>query len=145
WAIGLLSGGSTFRKMLFRNPVLYLLNMLSSVLNTVTTILNYRASFNEIEWITSRQYNERELESSMRNFIRERDLSLIWLNKISNPDLDSKHIGDGINKKNISAGDLLASWMGHDLFHMKQIILLKWDILKKWSEPFSPEYSGFYD
>ena len=40
-------------------------------------------------------------------------------------------------------GDVLASWVAHDLFHLRQLALLQWDILQKRSEPYSPAYSGF--
>ena len=96
-------------------------------------------SFDEMSWITSRKYNERELISSIENFKQERDCSVKRLRELSNPDLFLQHSG---NKTR--AGDLLAAWLGHDLFHIKHIALLKWDILQKWSDPFSPEYSGFY-
>ena len=96
-------------------------------------------SFDEIKWITSRKYNERELSSSIEKFKHERNHSINWLQELSSPDLFSKHLS---NKMRL--GDLLSSWLGHDLFHIKHITLMKWDILEKWSDPFSPEYSGFY-
>lgn len=101
-------------------------------------------SFNEMEWIKSRKYNERKLNESIQNFIEERNKSIQWLKDLQNPNLFSKHLGSGLNNKIIKVGDLFSSWIGHDYFHIKHITLLKWDILRKWSEPFSPDYSGFF-
>jgi hypothetical protein len=101
-------------------------------------------SFDETEWITYRQYNERELAASIKNFVKERDRSLHWLKELRDPDLSAKHVGGGLKNRRMRAGDLLAAWIGHDLFHIRHIALRKWDILNKWSEPYTPEYSGFY-
>ena len=101
-------------------------------------------SFNEIEWISSKKYNERDLGTSKNNFLEDRAKSINWLKGLVDPDLDSKHLGHGLKNKNMRAGDLLTAWIGHDLFHIKQTTLLKWDILRKWSVPYSPDYSGFY-
>ena len=62
-------------------------------------------SFDEMKWITSRKYNQRELSSSLEIFKRERDHSIKWLRELSSPDLFSQHFG---NKMRL--GDLLSSW-----------------------------------
>jgi hypothetical protein len=101
-------------------------------------------SFDEIEWITSREYNNREIKQTLQNFIIERDKSITWLKKMGNPNLDAIHSGNGFKGKRMKAGDVLVSWIAHDLFHIRQLTLLKWDILNEWSKPFSPAYSGFF-
>ncbi|MDA3899408.1 MAG: DinB family protein [Spirochaetes bacterium] len=101
-------------------------------------------SFNEMEWITSRKYNERDVKASLQNFEKERTASINLLKDLKNPDLYSMHLGNGLKNIEMHAGDLIASWIGHDLFHIRQMSLLNWDILNKWSAPFTPEYSGFH-
>lgn len=100
--------------------------------------------YDEIEWITSRKYNEQNLLETMKRFMRERDKSILWLERLKNPDLEKYHLGNessGVKKR---AGDILSSWIAHDLFHMRQLVLIQYDILNKSVSPYSTTYSGFY-
>jgi len=100
--------------------------------------------FDEQSWVLGRKYNERDLASSVSRFLAERDISLGLIRSLSGADLDKAHTGPGMQNRIMRIGDLLSSWVGHDLFHIKQLVLLRWDILNRTSEPFSPAYSGFY-
>jgi hypothetical protein len=40
-------------------------------------------------------------------------------------------------------GDVLASWIAHDLFHIRQLALLQRDILDRREAPYQSGYSGF--
>ena len=75
--------------------------------------------------------------------IGERNKSLAWLRGLENPDLDTLHSGLGFKGKPLRAGDVLVGWVAHDLFHIRQLSLLRWEVLCRWSKPCSPEYSGF--
>lgn len=101
-------------------------------------------SFNELHWISSRKYNEKDLKQSINNFITERNKSIQNLMELKNPDLNATHSGNGFKNKKMKAGDALAAWIAHDLFHIKQITILNWDILNESSKPYSTKYSGFY-
>jgi hypothetical protein len=101
-------------------------------------------SFEELGWITSRKYNERDFSESINKFITEREKSVAWLKGLEKPDLNAIHSGNGFNGKRMRAGDVLISWIAHDLFHIRQLALLNWDILNKWGGPFSSKYSGFF-
>ncbi|MBN1700082.1 MAG: DinB family protein [Spirochaetales bacterium] len=92
---------------------------------------------------TAGKYNERDLSTSVRNFIRERKKSVAWLRKLGNPDLNALHSGKGFTGEKMRAGDVLVSWVAHDLYHIRQLSLLYWNILNEWGKPFSPKYSGF--
>ena len=100
-------------------------------------------SFNIHEWVVSRKYNEADLADSIGRFSDERDKSVTWLDGIDNPDLDALHSGNGFGGKPMSAGDVLSSWLAHDLGHIRQLALLQWEILKNTSKPYNPAYSGF--
>ena len=100
-------------------------------------------NFSIERWRIERKYNERNLEESIQNFIGEREKSVKWLKEMKSPDLNAVHSGKGFEGEKMRAGDVLISWVAHDLFHIRQLSLLCWDILNEWSKPFSPEYSGF--
>lgn len=100
--------------------------------------------FDEQEWIVSKNYNGRDLKESLESLQKERNTSVSFLINLDQPDLETLHSGNGIGGNRMSLGDILASWIGHDLFHIRQLALLNWDILKKWSMPYSPNYSGFF-
>lgn len=89
------------------------------------------------------KYNNREIKSSINKFLEEREKSIIWLSDLNNPDLNSLHSGQGFKGKRMKAGDVLVSWIAHDLFHIRHLTLLQWYILNEWEKPYSPRYSGF--
>ena len=99
-------------------------------------------NFSIERWRIERKYNERNLDECMQDFSRERENSVKWLEELENPDLNALHSGKGFKGKKMKAGDVLISWAAHDLFHIRQLSLLYWDILNKWSKPFSSKYSG---
>ena len=100
-------------------------------------------SFNIHEWLVERQYNERRIGESIDRFEKEREKSLHWLRGLEVPDLGTMHSGNGFAHSPMSAGDVLVSWIAHDLFHIRQIALLRWDILNAFEKPYNPIYSGF--
>ncbi|MBK7897011.1 MAG: DinB family protein [Candidatus Promineifilaceae bacterium] len=91
-------------------------------------------------WITSRKYNERDLSSSLQNFLDERQKSLAWLATLDDPDLDKTEthpiMGD------FYAGDMLGSWVLHDILHLRQLIELKYLLLGDVVRPYDPSYAG---
>jgi len=90
-------------------------------------------------WAIERKYNGRNLEDSLANFLSEREKSLGWLRTLMNPNWENTHIS---GKLILSAGDLLASWVAHDILHIKQITRLHYDYVAHLSAPFSPLYAG---
>jgi hypothetical protein len=100
-------------------------------------------SFDIIEWVTERRYNERNFPESVNRFLSERNESIKRLKSLKGLDQDAVHSGNGFRNTPLKVGDILASWIAHDLFHLRQIALLQWDLLRRRSEPYSPTYSGF--
>jgi hypothetical protein len=90
-------------------------------------------------WVTARRYNERDLAESLANWLAEREQSLIWLRGLG-----------AVNWANtiqapwgpISAGDLLAAWVGHDVLHLRQLVELRWAIWSQAALPNTPRYAG---
>jgi hypothetical protein len=91
-------------------------------------------------WIKSRGYNQREIISSLSNFLSERKTSLEWLSTLNVPDWNVGVIGPWGGM--ITAGDMLSSWAAHDLLHMRQLVELHHTHNLRISAPFSIEYAG---
>lgn len=90
-------------------------------------------------WVTQRQYAQRMLKQSTADFLVEREKSLAWLAGLKSPNWQTaveKHFGT------LTAGDMLSSWVGHDLLHLRQLVELHWAYLNHSVQPYSTEYAG---
>ncbi|MCU0491827.1 MAG: DinB family protein [Chloroflexaceae bacterium] len=91
-------------------------------------------------WVTARAYHQRELAPSLENFLSERQHSLAWLRTLRNPDwqqpCNHPHL------QGLRAGDLLVSWVAHDLLHLRQLSELHWRYLAQGVAPFGVGYAG---
>jgi len=90
-------------------------------------------------WVTQKQYNQRLLDESLANFGSERKASITWLKTLSEPNWESSV---EFSWGNLSAGDMLASWVAHDLLHLRQLIELRYQLRDNFSQPFSVTYAG---
>jgi hypothetical protein len=94
---------------------------------------------NPREWVTTRGYNERELDTSLNNFLGERQASLQWLGQLSAPNWQNSNEGpNGI----LTAGDLLASWLAHDFLHIRQLTRLHWQYVGAIADSYQTTYAG---
>lgn len=91
-------------------------------------------------WARDRAYNERTLSESVERFVARRAESVEWLSRLGEPDWDRAHIHPRIGP--ISAGDLLTSWLGHDLIHIRQIDRLHRQFLLARLSEYSADYAG---
>ncbi len=91
-------------------------------------------------WVTQREYAKRDLGETLQAFLKEREDSLAWLNGLESPVWDNvkTHPVAGA----LSAGDMLASWVAHDLLHIRQLAKLHWDYVRSLAEPYSVAYAG---
>jgi hypothetical protein len=91
-------------------------------------------------WVVERDYNSRELVASMEDFSSERLRSIQWLSSLSNVNWAAEHVHPqfGIFK----AGDLMGSWMAHDLIHIRQINRLHYQYLTAQLGSYSATYAG---
>jgi hypothetical protein len=90
-------------------------------------------------WVTGRQYNERALAPSLDGFLSAREESLAWLRALPSPDWEASHAAPW---GEITAGDLLASWVAHDLLHLRQLVELRWSLTTEELAPRRVEYAG---
>ena len=92
-------------------------------------------------WVVQRKYNERNLSRSLHNFFEEREKSLLWLKKLDCPDWQATHHHPQMGP--MSAELVLANWLAHDLFHIRQVTDLHFAYLTKAVKPVSLDYSGW--
>ncbi len=90
-------------------------------------------------WVTARKYNERELGTSLQEYLDERKASLAWLKGLKNPDWEaSVQAPWGV----IKAGDMFTAWAAHDLLQMRQLVELHRAYTVLLSAPYSVDYAG---
>jgi hypothetical protein len=90
-------------------------------------------------WVTAHEYNQQDLTASLQEFLQERESSLDWLRGLTEPDWQAEYeapFGP------IAAGDLFASWVAHDLLHMRQLVELQWLYTTAQTNPYRTRYAG---
>jgi hypothetical protein len=92
-------------------------------------------------WVLERRYNKKDLEPSLNNFFNERKKSLQWLNQLQSPAWELTHQHPQMGP--MSAQLILANWLAHDFFHIRQATDLHFAYLTKAVSPVSLEYSGW--
>lgn len=92
-------------------------------------------------WVTEGKYNQQDPEASLDGFISEREASLAWLRKLSAPNWEATY---ETSFGPISAGDLFAAWVAHDLLHMRQLVELYWAHTMAEVEPYKVDYAGVW-
>ena len=90
-------------------------------------------------WVVERQYNNRDLQESLDNYLAERKSSLRWLNALERSDWKQEFSAPF---GSIRAGDMLVSWATHDQLHLRQLIELHRAYLELRSEPYRLDYAG---
>ena len=91
-------------------------------------------------WAVERRYNEREPAAALEDFLREREASLAWLRGLEDVDPDASHEHPRMGP--LTARELLASWVAHDLIHVRQMTRLHRQWLERLAGPGSLAYAG---
>ncbi len=92
-------------------------------------------------WVNQRRYNQRNLSESLDNFFGERSNSLRWLHGLDLPNWQATHHHPKMGP--MSAELLLANWLAHDLFHIRQVNDLNFAYLEMEVSPVPLDYSGW--
>jgi hypothetical protein len=90
-------------------------------------------------WVTEKAYNERSLDDTILNFQRERQNSIAWLSTLNTPDWD---VFTSLPYGNLRVGDMLASWLAHDLLHIRQLVELRYALTSNANAPYHLDYAG---
>ncbi len=91
-------------------------------------------------WIATRGYNARDLAASVADFMQEREKSLAWLRGLSGIDWQTPVAYS--YRPGFRAGDVLASWVAHDILHQRQLVELRYGIAQTALAPFGIQYAG---
>ncbi len=81
----------------------------------------------------------KHLQEQLAVFQEERDKSIAWLATLTDPDW---HTEISFSWGEISAGELLASWLAHDLLHLRQLVELRYALTMHSSQPYGVRYAG---
>ena len=92
-------------------------------------------------WVVQRNYNDRNLKQSLHNFFEERERSLLWLNTLDSPNWQATYPHPKMGP--MSAELILANWLAHDLFHIRQTTDLHFAYLTERVKPVALDYSGW--
>ena len=90
-------------------------------------------------WVTSRNYNGRDLHDVKQRFFAERSKSLDWLKGLRDADWSASRLGPS---GPLSAGDLFVSWVAHDNLAVRQLVELRRARLEQMVKPYSLDYAG---
>jgi hypothetical protein len=90
-------------------------------------------------WVTQRRYNERDPRESLESFLTARQESLAWLRGLASPNWEATYEAPF---GHITAGDIFASWVAHDLLHMRQLVELHWASTTLLVAPYKVNYAG---
>ena len=98
------------------------------------------AGIRPFEWVTERRYNERDLATSVQNFLAERRDSLAWLDGLGAPDWQAAVPSpwDSVMR----AGDMFASWVIHDQWHIQQLVQVRRNYAIAQVAPYDVRYAG---
>lgn len=91
-------------------------------------------------WVVERGYNERDLDGSLQDFLEERGRSLEWLDGLVNVRYEARYDHPVLGP--ITVGDLLTSWLAHDMLHVRQMARLHYLYGRRVAGGFSAEYAG---
>jgi len=83
-------------------------------------------------WVTDRNYMDRNFIESVDAFLNERKKSIEWLISLDTPNWKSSYHHKLLGP--MSAENILANWLAHDLLHIRQITTIQWKYLSNMSE-----------
>lgn len=95
-------------------------------------------AINPPAWVVDGNYNTRDLIVSLSDFQIERQQSLEWLRSLPTDLKLERRAPD----RDITAGQVLYSWLAHDYLHIRQITRLHYDFLALEAQAYDIGYAG---
>jgi uncharacterized damage-inducible protein DinB len=90
------------------------------------------------EYISTKSCRE-----ALEAFWTEREGSIAWLEALDSPDWDTTSQATFVDETiTLSAGDILVSWVDHDLAHLRQMIKLLHAWHERQAAPYLVQYAG---
>jgi hypothetical protein len=87
-----------------------------------------------------RKYHERDLQSEIERFARERAVSVAWLRSLDRPDWSAEYAHTPPGP--LRADQLLASWAAHDALHVRQVAKRLYELAERDGDRQSLAYAG---
>ncbi len=91
-------------------------------------------------WCRDRHYIERDLPAELERFLSRRTQTLEWLQSLRLLDADLAYHHPRVGP--VRAGELFASWLAHDLLHLRQLTRLHFDWIERVFAPYGTAYAG---
>ena len=91
-------------------------------------------------WVTARKYNEKDLAQILDGFMQARNQSIEWLHRLA--PLDWAKTCSAPWGGEITAGDMFAAWVAHDLLHIRQLVEILWGLTTRQLKPHEVNYAG---
>ncbi|NMH89149.1 DinB family protein [Flavivirga algicola] len=80
-------------------------------------------------WVKERDYNARDYNQTLLDFLEERKQSVVWLKSKLDANWESKLLHPELGA--MSARLLLANWLAHDYLHIRQVLRYDYNYLKQ--------------
>ncbi len=84
--------------------------------------------FDQIAWVTERNYIGQNYDEMLDKLLKERQQSIEWLQSLDAPNWEHAYLHPRLGS--MSAGLFLTNWLAHDYLHTRQILQLKFNYLK---------------
>lgn len=85
--------------------------------------------FDPASLVLKRKYMGQDYSKKLNEFLEERDKSIKWLLSLSDPKWNNAYTHPKFGK--MTAKMFLANWLAHDYLHIRQILNVKFEYLKK--------------
>jgi len=80
-------------------------------------------------WVTERNYMGTDFNEMLNKFSEERDQSVQWLRSLESPQWNNAYQHPKFGP--MTAELFLTNWLAHDFLHIRQILRLKFEYLRK--------------
>lgn len=90
--------------------------------------------------VAKEQFNLKDPNQVLCEFIQERNDSLRWLESLADADWEKCYQHPSIGP--LRAGDLFASWVAHDQLHIRQIAKRCYEMINEKCQPYQTAYAG---
>ena len=97
--------------------------------------------FNPLDWVTDHNYMQQDYNLMLKQFLNERDNSIVWLNKLKNPNWSNAYNHNKFGK--VTAKHYLDNWLAHDYLHIRQVVKQKFNYLNSQTNE-NLEYAGIW-
>ncbi len=85
-------------------------------------------SINPEGWVKQRAYANQDYYNKINEFVTARNESINWLNSLKNPRWENVYHHTSMG--DISAYQMLANWVAHDLLHIRQLTHSKYKFIE---------------